>query len=276
MIPPIIHCVWLSGYEKPEIYTKCLDSWKAVMPNYVIKEWSLKNLPEEVVNHSFVSSAIKAKKWAYATDYIRLWALYNYGGVYMDMDVMVYKPFDVFLKHRAFSSIELNPTYLYKTLHKKEIIGLGIEAAVMGCEKGHKWVKDIMDYYEGKFFINNPKYYNNFIMPRILTRVSKEKYGFKLVPTYQILEGDIHLYPCDVFSSIYNWNTLKTTEYSPSVADLGESPIRYSYHLCAHSWYETMSSTKILFEIKRIIIKIFGKTTIDSIKKFIGLQDITK
>lgn len=269
MIPKTIHCVWLSGDKKPEIYQKCLDSWHNIMPEYEIKEWSMNNLPQEVLNHSFVASAIQAKKWAYATDYIRLWALYNYGGIYMDLDVMVYKPFDVFLKYRAFSCIELNPYYLYKTLHKKEIIGLGIEAAVLGCEKKHEWINDIMEYYKDKIFINDPKYYTDFIMPRILTRISKEKYGFKMVPTYQILEQDIHIFSCDVFSSIYNWSTIKTVDYFPTETDLGESPTRYAYHICAHSWHEDLSTKEIKYIIKKQIINFFGENNINKIKKMI-------
>ena len=246
------------------------------MPDYEIREWSLTNLPQDVLTHSFVASAIKAKKWAYATDFIRLWALYNYGGVYMDMDVMVYKPFDVFLKYRAFSCIELNPYYLYKTIHKKEVIGLGIEAAVMASEKDHEWIKDVMSYYAGKKFINNPKYYTDFIMPRILTRVSKEKYGFKLVPTYQILEQDIHIFSCDAFSSIYNWDTIRTKEYFPSDLDLGESPVRYAYHLCAHSWYEDFSTKGLLFKVKRLILRLLGKSVVEKIKSMAKKHDITK
>lgn len=276
MIPKTIHCVWLSGDKKPEIYQKCLDSWHNIMPEYEIKEWSMNNLPQEVLNHSFVASAIQAKKWAYATDYIRLWALYNYGGIYMDLDVMVYKSFDVFLKYRAFSCIELNPYYLYKTLHKKEIIGLGIEAAVLGCEKKHEWINDIMEYYKDKIFINDPKYYTDFIMPRILTRVSKEKYGFKMVPTYQILEQDIHIFSCDVFSSIYNWNTIRTVDYFPTEIDLGESPTRYAYHICAHSWYEDLSTKGLKYKIKKFIICTLGKSTISKIKFYFGKEEITK
>lgn len=62
MIPKIIHCVWLSGEEKPSIYLNCIQTWKNIMPDYEIKEWSLANLPEEVINHIFVSSAIREKK----------------------------------------------------------------------------------------------------------------------------------------------------------------------------------------------------------------------
>ena len=77
MIPKLIHCVWLSGDCKPEMYKKCIASWEETMPDYDIKEWSLENLPKGVMNHSFVSSAIKARKWAYATNFRRLWGLYN-------------------------------------------------------------------------------------------------------------------------------------------------------------------------------------------------------
>lgn len=276
MIPKTIHCVWLSGDTKPETYQKCLDSWHKVMPEYEIKEWSLNNLPKEVLNHSFVASAIQAKKWAYATDYIRLWALYNYGGIYMDLDVIVYKPFDVFLKYRAFSCLELNPYYLYKTLHKKEIIGLGIEAAVLGCEKKHEWINDIMEYYRDKIFINDPKYYTDFIMPRILTRISKEKYGFKMVPTYQVLEQDIHIFSCDVFSSIYNWKTITTADYFPLETDLGESPTRYAFHICAHSWYENHSEKGLEYKIKKLIIRILGKPMVSKFKIIFKRKDITK
>ncbi|WP_286009478.1 glycosyltransferase family 32 protein [Barnesiella viscericola] len=245
------------------------------MPDYEIREWSLKNLPNEVLNHSFVSSAIREKKWAYATDYIRLWALYNYGGIYMDMDVMVYKPFDVFLKYRAFSSIEFDPRLFYKTLNKKKIIGVGIEAALLGFESHHEWIKDIMNYYADKIFINNPKYYEDFIMPRILTHISREKYGFKMVPTYQILEKDIHIFSCDVFSSIYSWTTISTSDFKPSDLDLGESPTRYAYHMCAHSWYEDYYTKSLIYKIKRFILQIFGKSNIAAIKRLFSKRSIT-
>ena len=72
------------------------------MPDYEIREWNMTNLPDEILNHQFVGQAIEARKWAYATDVIRLWLLKNYGGIYLDMDVYVYRPFDCFLNDQAF------------------------------------------------------------------------------------------------------------------------------------------------------------------------------
>lgn len=272
MIPKTIHCVWLSGENKPFIYLNCIQTWKDIMPDYEIKEWSLVNLPEEVINHVFVSSAIREKKWAYATDYIRLWALYNYGGVYMDLDVIVYKPLDVFLNHRAFSSIELNPRFLYKTINKKEIIGCGIEAAVIGSEKEHPWIKDIMCHYDNISFVNSEKFYMNIIMPRVMTRVSKEKYGFRIVPIYQVLKEDIHIYPSDVFSSLYDFRTLGKERNDDEIRQLGDNPIRYSFHICAHSWWEH-PKLGLTYKVKHFLIRILGNKIISKMKSF-GNNDI--
>ncbi len=270
MIPKLIHCVWLSGDCKPEMYKKCIASWEETMPDYDIKEWSLENLPKGVLNHSFVSSAIKARKWAYATDFIRLWALYNYGGIYMDMDVIVYKPFDVFLKHSAFSCIEFNPRNFYKNIKNGKIkdriiYGLNIEAAVIGSVKHHIWIKDMIDYYNNIDFIANKKYYQKILMPLIISRVSL-KYGFKYIPIYQVLDNDIHLYPPDVFSSCYDTSIMKCS----SVCDYRENQIRYSYHLCAHSWYEDLRENTILYHIKKFFIGLFGQSFCHKIKRIIN------
>jgi len=258
-IPKIIHCCWLSGDTLPAVYQQCIDSWKIHMPDYEIMLWDMDRSPTDVL---FVRQAIEARKWAYAADYIRLYALYHHGGIYLDMDVMVYKSFDPFLIHSAFSSIEFNPHFFYKTLKDKIPIGLGIEAAVLGTKKGHPWIKDILSFYADKEFINNPKYYWSIIMPRVMTKVSAEKYGFKYVPVYQVLEEDIHLYPCDVFSSSYNLALGGET----NISKLGDSnPIRFSYHICAHSWWEGNTHSNF-FLLKKWMIKILGKNNISKLK----------
>ena len=260
MIPQIIHCVWLSGDTKPQIYADCIQSWHLTMPEFEIKEWSINNLPENVLNCPFVSGAMKAKKWAYATDYIRLWALHTYGGIYMDMDVMVFKSFTPFINHRFFSSIELDPRYLYNSISnkkRKEIIGLGIEAAVMGAEKEHPFIKDALDLYKHLKFINTPEFCFEHIMPRMLTRTAKSLYGFKLIPNYQILRDDMHLYPCDVFSSVYDWHTIGYDSFDEALVNLKSNPIRYSCHLCAHAWYEgTVNYHTFKWKIKHFIYVI--------------------
>ena len=265
MIPKVIHCIWLSGDDKPKLYQECINSWHDIMPGYEVKEWSMSNLPEEVLNHSFVASAIQAKKWAFAADYIRLWLLYTYGGVYLDMDVMVYKKFDPFLNHSAFGCIEFNPRNFYKYIQVKKadhIFGLNIEAAILGAIAKHEWIKSMMDFYENLTFINSPQFYNTIIMPLIVTQKSINL-GFKYIPIYQVLKGDIHIYPSDVFSSCYDMSITACNSYK----ELGRNNIRYAVHLCAHSWYEFKDTKTNTHKIKAFIIKILGKQNIKRIKE---------
>jgi len=269
MIPKIIHCCWLSGDPLPALYQQCVDSWKRHMPDYEIMLWDKKRFPVDEVR--FVKQACEARKWAYAADYIRLYALYNHGGIYLDMDVMVYRSFDPFLQHAAFSSIEFDPTVFYKTIKHKTPIGLGVEAAVLGAKKEHPWIGDIMEFYRDKEFINDPKYYWSIIMPRVMTKVSVEKYGFKYVPVYQVLNEDIHLYPPDVFSSSYNIALTKCDD----IMQLGKiNQIRYSFHICAHSWWEGVNQKSLIYRAKKLILSIFGKGFIGKLKSSFSSKDI--
>lgn len=262
MIPKIIHSVWLSGDEKPELYKICIASWKEVMPEYEIIEWNLMNLPSEILEHQFVKGAINSRKWAYATDVIRLWALKKYGGIYLDMDVFVYKPFDCFLTDQAFSCLEINPAELYSSVRKgkKELLGIGIEAGVLGAEKGSQWIADIFAYYNELEFVNKPKYYCNYIMPRVVNRVSTNKYGFHQIPVFQTLKSGVKIYPNETFSWIYKWKLLGM-DYSPeNVRKLGElQPMRYACHLTLHSWWDGMDQKdSVVYKIKHSIYKLSG------------------
>ena len=262
MIPKIIHSVWLSGEEKPDLYKMCINSWHEVMPDFEIKEWNLSNLPDEILNHQFVKGALKAKKWAYATDVIRLWALRKFGGIYLDMDVIVFRPFNCFLNDHAFSCLEINPKELYTSVRKreKELLGIGIEAGVLGAEQGSRWISDIFSYYRDLEFVNDPKYYCNYIMPRVVNRVSQEKYSFKQIPVYQVLRGGVKIYPAETFSWIYKWQLLGM-EFSPeNVKELSKiQPMRYACHLTLHSWWDGMDrKDSTIYKIKHWIYKFTG------------------
>lgn len=96
MIPKMIHLCWLSGDPYPATIAKCINSWKQVMPDYKIMLWDKKRFESEIDNR-FAKEALEQRKWAFVADYIRLYALHKYGGIYLDSDVRVYKSFDPFL-----------------------------------------------------------------------------------------------------------------------------------------------------------------------------------
>ena len=159
-IPRVIHYCWLSGEPHPDLVRKCMESWHRYLPDYQFILWDKEKIKE--IDCSWVNSAIDAKKWAFAADYIRLYALYNYGGIYLDCDVEVLKSFDDLLERSCFVGRESH----------KDVI----EAAVMGAESGLDWVKDALDWYESKEFdvaqLNNPAIAVPVILKNALSKKS--------------------------------------------------------------------------------------------------------
>lgn len=130
MIPKIIHYVWLGKGEMNERAKHCLESWRKKLPDYKIIEWNEDNF--DIHCNKWVEKSYKNKKYAFASDFVRLWALYNYGGIYMDTDVEVYKPLDEFLQEEGFIGFE-DTHYL--------------SSGTIGAEKGNPVIKYLLEYY---------------------------------------------------------------------------------------------------------------------------------
>lgn len=99
-IPKIIHYCWVGGGPKTKLAKRCIASWKKYMPDYEIREWNAENF--DLKCNDFVAEAYAARKWAFVSDYVRFWAVYNYGGIYFDSDVELWKPIDGLIAGGAF------------------------------------------------------------------------------------------------------------------------------------------------------------------------------
>lgn len=131
MIPKIIHYCWFGKNEKSLLIQQCINSWKVNLSDYEIIEWNEDNFDVEI--NIFVKEAYNNKKWAFVSDYVRAFALYNIGGIYLDTDIEIRHNLDVFLQHDAFTGFE----------------ELGFPfTALWGSKKGHNWPKKIIDYYD--------------------------------------------------------------------------------------------------------------------------------
>jgi len=131
MIPKKIHYVWLGKGEKDARFKTCLESWKKYLPDYEIKEWNEDNF--DINYNDFTKQSYDAKKYAFTSDVIRLYALYTEGGIYMDTDVEVYQPLDEFLNEEGFTGFE--------DVHYPV-------CATMGCVKGNPVIKMMLDFYD--------------------------------------------------------------------------------------------------------------------------------
>lgn len=130
-IPKVIHYVWMGGKEKPKTIKKCMKTWKKRLKGYEFIEWNEQTF--DINSHPFVKAAYKAKKWAFVSDYVRAYAIYNYGGVYFDTDIFAIRDIEKLLDNDAFVGYE-HPDFPF--------------TAVFGAKKGHPLIKDMLDYYD--------------------------------------------------------------------------------------------------------------------------------
>ena len=182
MIPKIIHYCWFGRGELPELAIKCIKSWKKELPEYEIKEWNEDNFNLDAF--PYAREAYDNRKFAFVSDVARLYALYTEGGIYMDTDVELLKPFDPFLHHKAFSG--------YETVKM-------ISTGIIGSEKGGKWVKNNLDYYNDKHFVNDDGSFNIVTNVTTITNYMKSM-GLNQDNSYQDFPGLITIYPKDFFS----------------------------------------------------------------------------
>lgn len=187
-IPKIIHYIWLGKKELPEKEKKCLESWKKFCPDYELKLWNEDNFDIEHSNE-YVKEAYKNKKYAFVADYIRMNALYEEGGIYLDTDVELLKPFDEFLKYDFFSTFEnmvmINP-------------------AIVGAKKHNIVIKTILeDYHDRSFYLDKKKTKINLLpIPITASVILKNIFGVKLDNTYQEVafkNTTICVLPCEYY-----------------------------------------------------------------------------
>lgn len=163
MIPKIIHMCWLSGDAYPEQVQKCLDSWKKNLPDYEIRIWDRNSFDFNSI--FWTRQAIECRKYAFASDFIRFYALYNYGGIYLDSDVEVLKSFDAFLNQKFFFGYEYS--------------GLP-EAAVIGSEPGMDFINSMLEWYMTRPFINEDGSCNAVVAPLVVKYFFEKETSFDL------------------------------------------------------------------------------------------------
>lgn len=132
MIPKIIHYCWFGGKPIPDKLKRYMASWKKQLPDYQVMEWNENNF--DVYSHPFVKEAYEKRKFAFVSDYVRIFALYNYGGIYLDTDVEVCKTFDMILGYKGFVSMEPETNL--------------ISTCCIGFEKKHPLAKNILQSYD--------------------------------------------------------------------------------------------------------------------------------
>jgi hypothetical protein len=215
----------------PDALVRCCASWGRVLGDYTLVRWDANGFDLSSVD--FVQQACSVGKWAFAADYIRLHALYEHGGIYLDTDVYVRKRFDAFLNHDFFSAVEYHPTTVKaagtpgllnpdgsRKAGTAGVPGIGVQAAVMGSVPGHPFVGKALELYRSRSFIRDDgSPATGMIAPAVLARCAEE-FGFRYIAGRQYVESNM------VF--------LEPGLVASTVQDATRAAI--AVHCCENSW----------------------------------------
>ena len=168
MIPKKIHFCWFSNSPYSEKVARCMESWRRILGDYKIVHWDYQKAIATGI--PWVTEALEQKNWAFASDAVRLYALYNEGGIYLDADVEVLKTFDDLLDRPYI--------FGYENGSKR------IEAAVMGCEPGNAIIKEALSYYLGKHFEYREDRVDNMVLPYVLAQAVDKFSGVTIMPEW--------------------------------------------------------------------------------------------
>lgn len=237
MIPKKIHYFWFGGNPKPDSVLKCINSWKRFCPDYEIIEWNESNF--NIHRLPYIEQALKAKKYAFASDVARLIVVYEQGGIYFDTDVEVVKSLDGLLDNKAFLGFE-NEKYVAS--------GLGF-----GSEAGVEFFKEHIEQYENEEFIRPDGTYNMKGCPLFATELLVSK-GLVQDGSEQYVDG-VHIYPKEYFNP-----------YDVATGRLNKTPDTYSIHWYDQSWAKT---SPVKRKLSQFAHRLFGNNSLVWIKKFL-------
>lgn len=186
MIPKIIHYCWLGEDEYPPLVKKCIQSWKEKLPGWELRLWD-KSCIEEI-NEPWVKEAYQAKVYSHASDYIRLYAVYKYGGFYLDTDVEIIKNFTPLLNLEYVIGME-NSDRNY------------IEAATFGAQAGNEFLYKCMESYHLRHFIKEDGSYDySFMIPNVMKHNIENISVLRNISDYKSASSAIQVFECKFFS----------------------------------------------------------------------------
>ena len=221
MIPKIIHYCWFGPKPLPQLVKTCIDTWKQHLPDYEFRLWNESNSPMDIL---FVQQAYKEKKYAFVSDYVRFWALEEYGGIYLDTDMYLINGFDCFLNNEVF--------FGWETAENNNI-----SCGVIGSVPNHPFIRNIGSYYKKTTFSKDNIV--NLVVPRIIGECYRN----------YIHKEQITIYPFDFFypfpyeekENVRNFLKFSTQN-------------TYAIHLWNISWgtFKDKFRDRILYQIRKV------------------------
>lgn len=242
-IPKTIHYCWFGGNELPESARKCIDSWRRHFPDYEIKRWDESNFDVNI--NAYTAQAYSIGKYAFVSDYARMWILYHHGGVYFDTDVEVIADFADILAKGGFMGFE-TPEYVAP--------GLG-----MALEKGDSVALAVMQKLEKTQFLNADGSFNpQGIVPATTAALTER--GLRRDGSLQRI-GDITIYPAEFFNP-----------FDDATGRLRSTSNTRSIHWYSKTWMPKQNPARVL--LARLYHRVCRSGCIARIKNLIAKRNV--
>jgi mannosyltransferase OCH1-like enzyme len=206
LIPKTLHYCWFGPSAISPLGAACIETWRRVMPDYDLQRWDESRLDWRT---PYVAMAYRARKFAFVADYVRLHALHEHGGVYLDTDVEVLRPFDPLLETRLFIGLQTPDS---------------VGAGVIGAVKGHPFLKRVLDRLDAEARRGKLSFQP---LPELVTQLART--GGSDAPT--VLPEE-YFYP-------YNPHSQSPLRRTPLQSNISERT--FSIHHWEGSWVSEMS-----------------------------------
>lgn len=258
----IVHYCWFGPKPLPELAKKCIKSWKKYLPDFEIKLWNETNF--DLNSSEFVKQAYEAGKWAFVSDYARLNALYNEGGIYFDTDMEVITDID-FLYDKDF-------------FIGREYSGY-IAAGIIGVKnEKNEYIKEMLDYYKSIKHFDTENIFN-YAIPKVITKVL-EKYECKKENNIEIYNNNCYVYPVDYFypmsydrsTKYYSNNTCTVHYYDATWVPKRERMTLRMYRTIGKRNTKKICAFLRSIKYRAIRIKGISKKGYYCLKKYIGIN----
>ena len=228
-IPKKIHYVWLNGAPLPKEDAVYIEGWRKLHPDYEIRLWTENDV--DMHKYPLVAKALKERRWALASDIIRMYVIYEEGGFYLDTDVELVKSLEEFRQYDAVAGWESN--YWFTT-------------AVFGAKKHSPWIGKILKRYE---FANDKKITTATFLKTVHSAsvYAKDIYGLKL-------DGKTRVYG-DKALAVFAREYFSPKHYITGELNITKNTV--AIHRYASTWHGPL--VKLKDRMMRLAFCLFGE-----------------
>lgn len=225
MIPKVIHYCWFGNKPYPELTKRCIENWKRILPDYEFVLWDERNSP---MKEPVVQQAYSSKNWAFVSDYVRLHALKENGGIYLDTDVELIKNFETLLSQKCFMGFS-----------QREYVN----NAVMGGIQGFHFFDDALQFMkkehkDGKEQLTSPR-----VVTSVLRTYGLKDYGEQTV-------SEVHILPKEAF---YPYNPFDPETPGATFFYEDVKPNTFAVHHYMASWNKPGIKQTVIKKIKGLL-----------------------